>query len=437
MLKFVTSLLYLVTPALMAVSYVNLSWDENPETSVTGYNVYWGTVSGSYTQLLDVGNAVAAAIPLPAGKRYFFAVTAYTADHLESQFSDEVSTVIPADVSVPFWYDFRVSGTLYEATEGQSGSAYWWLKSGGRLVLSNSIGMTLQGALPLSDPLRQKYALSLKIQSDNGYHPQNSFQLFLRKQLTNVVEEIYVQKRADNLTNTLNRAPWNGVSLFLRYVDDDNYYFGSIRADGYVTIRKRVSGTYTTLLQKKVLAGTYNSLNSPNLMPNSGWIGLRFSVNTDTSGLPKLGLWTDIGRTGAWTLVGEVTDNQTMFGPVITLEGMLGVRSDFMDLYMDDFRLSDPVSMTVKALIPTRETFPDSNPGVPPMIGLSHTDNNGTSLFVTGTSGHSYALERSFDLAHWQRMTTNTVPTDSSVFEWHDENTSKDGCFYRVVEVEP
>ena len=77
-----------------------LEWDPNPEPTVAGYNVYIGTSSGNYTQVQDVGlKTMYPLTNLDAAVTYYFAVTAYDTEHLESPFSDEV------------WFTPRVDGT--------------------------------------------------------------------------------------------------------------------------------------------------------------------------------------------------------------------------------------------------------------------------------------------------------------------------------------
>jgi fibronectin type 3 domain-containing protein len=77
-------------------SAVWLEWDRNSETNVAGYRMYWGTQSRTYRNVLDVGQNILGEIRgLVPGVTYFFAVTAYDTDGLESDFSDEVSYTPP------------------------------------------------------------------------------------------------------------------------------------------------------------------------------------------------------------------------------------------------------------------------------------------------------------------------------------------------------
>lgn len=70
---------------------VRLAWTDSDPT-VTGYYVYYGTYSGGYTQAIDVGDTTNALISgLWFGTNYFFAVTAYNSNGVQSAYSPEVS----------------------------------------------------------------------------------------------------------------------------------------------------------------------------------------------------------------------------------------------------------------------------------------------------------------------------------------------------------
>jgi len=78
-----------------------LVWDANEDGVTVGYRVYSGTASRSYSNAVDVGCATNFALTAFERGVWFFAVTAYSADGLESDFSDEVSwTNAPAVVTV-------------------------------------------------------------------------------------------------------------------------------------------------------------------------------------------------------------------------------------------------------------------------------------------------------------------------------------------------
>lgn len=70
---------------------VVLAWDPPPSSEIAGYNLYWGAASRCYTNLVSTSNLTATVTNLQRGVTYYFAVTAFTADGLESDFSNEVS----------------------------------------------------------------------------------------------------------------------------------------------------------------------------------------------------------------------------------------------------------------------------------------------------------------------------------------------------------
>lgn len=78
--------------ALPATHRVTLLWDRNPSADgITGYRIYFGTASGSYSDYVAVENVTAGAVTgLADGVTYYFAVTAHDGNGLESGFSDEV-----------------------------------------------------------------------------------------------------------------------------------------------------------------------------------------------------------------------------------------------------------------------------------------------------------------------------------------------------------
>jgi hypothetical protein len=78
---------------------VVLQWDQPADLSITGYKVYWGLISGTYTQNSDAGlnsqETLSDDLFLP-GVTYFFVARSYNAAGLESANSNEVSWARPA-----------------------------------------------------------------------------------------------------------------------------------------------------------------------------------------------------------------------------------------------------------------------------------------------------------------------------------------------------
>ncbi len=78
---------------------VLVEWDPNTEADLAGYKLYYGTTSrteGSYAETVVIDNKGATnwSLTLP-GDTYYFALTAYDVSGNESDFSVEVSAVVP------------------------------------------------------------------------------------------------------------------------------------------------------------------------------------------------------------------------------------------------------------------------------------------------------------------------------------------------------
>jgi hypothetical protein len=66
-----------------------------------------------------------------------------------------------------------------------------------------------------------------------------------------------------------------------------------------------------------------------------------------------LSLYTDMGRTGVWSLALSVVDDSSKFGSPIARSGLVGVQSDYADIQFDDFRIDDMGSTIVPVTPPT------------------------------------------------------------------------------------
>ena len=75
---------------------VTLAWDPSTDPTISGYKLYWGTQSGQYALLTDVGNSTSVVVSsLEDGATYYFAATAYDGQGDESAYSNEISYSVP------------------------------------------------------------------------------------------------------------------------------------------------------------------------------------------------------------------------------------------------------------------------------------------------------------------------------------------------------
>ena len=92
--------LALLQKPVQAVQSVTLAWNANVDPTVAGCNLYYGVASGTYTNVVNVGNVTNATIPgLVEGTTYYFAATAYDILGLESVYSNEASYAVPAKIA--------------------------------------------------------------------------------------------------------------------------------------------------------------------------------------------------------------------------------------------------------------------------------------------------------------------------------------------------
>jgi hypothetical protein len=91
-----------LTCSSFATQSVTLTWNSSPSSDVTGYKIYYGTVSGSYSNVVSVGAVTNATISgLAEGATYYFAATTYSSNlNLESTLSNETSYTVPSQAKL-------------------------------------------------------------------------------------------------------------------------------------------------------------------------------------------------------------------------------------------------------------------------------------------------------------------------------------------------
>ncbi len=105
-----------------AYSATTLTWtapttnsDGSPLTDLAGYNLYYGTSSGNYTNTIHVGNATTYTLNLSVGS-YYFVATAYNSLGVESSDSNQVVKTVLADTTPPNVTALSIPGTSASLT---------------------------------------------------------------------------------------------------------------------------------------------------------------------------------------------------------------------------------------------------------------------------------------------------------------------------------
>ena len=101
-------------------STVTLMWDANPEANIAGYKLKYGFASRVYSVVVPTGKVTEITIPnMVEGTQYFFAVSAFNDEGLESLDSAEISCVIPINTAdLPVTYTTAV---VYADSEEANG----------------------------------------------------------------------------------------------------------------------------------------------------------------------------------------------------------------------------------------------------------------------------------------------------------------------------
>ncbi|HSU72546.1 MAG TPA: hypothetical protein VLJ21_01725 [Candidatus Binatia bacterium] len=216
----------------------------------------------------------------------------------------------------------------------ESASPEWWLSSGGLFIEQGGTGKTIQGSLPAGSVWQQKYARHKPDETDNGYHPQNVFRLITRSRWLDSIQEVDFRMNAYRESASERRNATNGVHFINRYQDQHNLYYAGVRVDGKAVIKKKTNGIYETLARGTAFPGEYRK-NGLALIPLHAWMGLRCQVKNDEHGASII---LSLRERGAWRTVVQARDDGShglVFG-----EGHAGIRTDFMDVEFDNYRIA-------------------------------------------------------------------------------------------------
>jgi hypothetical protein len=168
---------------------VTLGWSASTDTNVTGYYLYFGTNSASYSSRVDVGPVTMATIAGLTGRSttYYFAASAYNSSRMESMLSSQVSFTTSSN--------FSPSLAALPSVAGNVNSL---------LVLTNSANEQNSPSAPLS--------YSLAGGPSNMHVNSNTGRLIWRPQLTDggTTNTVTVQV-SDSSTGLYNTQSFNVV----------------------------------------------------------------------------------------------------------------------------------------------------------------------------------------------------------------------------------
>jgi Fibronectin type III domain len=389
---------------------VPLAWNASADPNVAGYKIYYGTVSQTYTNSVDVGNVTSVVIPgLVAGTTYYFAATTYTAAGVESQFSNEASYTTTNAVPPPPVYQPPTLAALGDLSLNENAGAQnvnltgisWGngqsltvtaVSSNPSLIpnpVVNYLSPASFGSLAFTPVPNASGVAIITVTVDNGL-PQNNL----------VTRSFTVTVTAANPLPTLDAL----ANLTLNYgAAAQTVNLTGISPGGTVVnaVQSQNSKTKTKVKKLKVVATSSNPriVSIPKVSyvnPNStGWLKFKPAPNAS----------------------GTVTINVTVTGGTAA----------------DSITRTFTVTVLPKVTVATQTTVaPASTTQVaaaPATLASAGMVNGQFSFTVTGTTGSSYVVQATTDLVNWTSVQTNAAP-----FVFADPNSSASGKkFYRAV----
>ena len=120
-IPFIFLLILAISPRQAVAGQIVFAWDANTEPDLSGYKLYYGTVSGTYGTPVNVGNATTYTLTgLTDGQTYYSVLTAYDTFGNESGYSNEVAYAVPSlpgGTGTPANVVVSISATDATATE--------------------------------------------------------------------------------------------------------------------------------------------------------------------------------------------------------------------------------------------------------------------------------------------------------------------------------
>jgi hypothetical protein len=117
------------------------TWNPSPGDNVAGYFLYIGDSSKQYQLKINVAGATQfTVVGLQTSRSYYFAVTAYNSERVESDYSNEASLFIPliaeargpwvVEYHEPYLDRYFITADVEEQIAAESGNFGWWRPTG-------------------------------------------------------------------------------------------------------------------------------------------------------------------------------------------------------------------------------------------------------------------------------------------------------------------
>jgi len=340
-------ILVVLLPLPVSAANVTLAWSPARDPMITGYNLYFGGVSGRYTNRISIGAVTNVTVSgLIPGVAYYFAARARTSDDVESPLSNEVSCKVPQAI----------------ATANRIPT----LDAIGNLNVSENAGLqtvTLTGIT--SGAIRESQTLTVKAVSSN----------------TGLIRNPIVNYTSPNTTGSLSFQPAvnrTGTAIITVTVNDGGVRNNSVTRKFAVTVPR--SPSTTTGSRPVLTCPLTNQVAVP---------GQTRSFAVKATGKSTLKY--------QWKFDGAVLASAV--SPTLTLENITTNQSGVYTVTVTDRNgtTNSAASLTVYA----------TAAGTLASAGLA---NGHYTLAVPMVPGCRYIVQASTDFVDWEPVTTNTAP---------------------------
>ena len=415
--SFLFAVLFVVMQfSAFATGSITLAWNASTDSSIAGYNIYYGGASGVYTNKICAGNATNATISrLVEGTTYYFAAATYDASGTNSPLSSEVSYLVPLNVPI--------------------GNQAPTLNAINNLTINENAGLqTVSLSGITSGATNENQTLTVTAASSN----------------TGLIPKPTVNYTSANTTGNLTFTPVTnatGTATITVNVNDGGTSYSNVTRTFTVTVNAvntsstnqpptldpipdiivNVGASSQRITLTGICSGTTNPCRRLRVTARSSnhqlvsWPMVRY-INPGTNGA----LTFRPGRKTGTATISVTVNNGARSNNIITRTFSVTLRPK-----------NASTSLVASTAVTTRAA---NNTGVPGKMDPSQIATTLApaahvrgqfALTVAGASGHQYVVEASTDLMHWVPVQTNTAP-----FLFVDTNASQFGQrFYRSVYV--
>jgi hypothetical protein len=363
----------------LAVQSATLNWNPSTNSNVAGYNIYYGTSSQTYTNVITVGNVTNATVTgLLEGVTYFFAATTYDASGNQSGFSNQASYAVPGDPTISTNSTIPTNQPALSQPVAQLPTLN---AIGNLIIVKNSTAQIVNLSGITSGATNQNQKIRITVASSSR----------------SLISSLIVNYTSPHTTGTLTLKPGRnaiGTTTVTVTVNNGSKNNDIVTQKFTVTILAKniiKPAILNTLTNNVVVAGQSATFN----VIATGTEPLTYQWNFNGAALPS--------QTNSTLTLQNVTPRQTGAYSTIVSNAAGSVNSASASLIVYS---SAAATLTSAASANGQFTFN-----------------------VSGVPGCSYVVQASTNLVDWENVQTNTAPCTFT-----DTNASNySQCFYRAV----